>query len=111
MIAAVSVSPHADNRLGGRQPMQSGRAHISRVIFSAALVLFAFLIVAGSANAALPRSFYQLAVIIVDRDAPRVDFIFWLDSPPSTSNLTIAKTIDITASFGPELTCQAAYVG
>ncbi len=91
--------------------MQSGHTHVSRVILSAALVLFAFLIVAGSANAALPRSFYQLAVIIVDRDAPRVDFSFWLDSPPSTSNLTVAKTIDITASFDPELKCQAAIVG
>ncbi len=89
--------------------MQSGHTHVSRVIFSAALVLFAFLIVAGSANAALPRSFYQLAVIIVDRDAPRVDFIFWLDSPySSTNNQTMAKTIDITANFGPELTCDSS---
>ena len=95
------------NRLGGRQPVQSGRTHISRVISSAALVLFAFMIVAGSASAALPRSFYQLAVIIVDREAPRVDFIFWLDSPySSTNNQTMAKTIDITANFGSELKCE-----
>src|SRR6266540_42393 len=97
---------------GGRQPVQLGQAHVSQVISSAGLVLFAFLIVAGSANAALPRSFYQLAVIVVDREAPRVDFVFWLDSPYySTDNQTMAKTIDIAANFGPELTCQAAYVG
>jgi len=66
------------------------------------------MIVAGSANAALPRSFYQLAVIIVDREAPRVDFIFWLDSPySSTNNQTMAKTIDITANFGSELKCES----
>src|SRR6266545_4929034 len=109
MIAPYQSVRHTDNRLGGRQPMQSGRTHVSRVIFSAALVLFAFLIVAGSANAALQRSFYQLAVIIVDREAPQVDFSFWLDSPySSTNNQTMAKTIDITANFGPELTCDSS---
>ena len=109
MIAPYQSVRHTDNRLGGRQPVQSGRTHVSRVIFSAALVLFAFLIVAGSANAALPRSFYQLAVIIVDREAPQVDFSFWLDSPySSTNNQTMAKTIDITANFGPELTCDSS---
>ncbi len=112
MVAAVRFSPHADNRLGGRQPVQLGQAQISRVIASAGLVLFAFLTLAGSANAALPRSFYYLGVIVVDREEPRVDFVFWLDSPySSTDNQTMAKTIDVTANFGPELMCQDASPG
>ncbi len=105
MFADVAVRG-ADIRLGGRQPVQQGRARASRVIAGAALVFVAIGLAGSIASAALPRSYYQLAVIINDSRAPTVAFTFWLDSPftNTTDNITTtAKTIDITVNFGPEL--------
>src|SRR6266581_3326318 len=109
MFTAVAIFERL--RLGGRQPVRTGQLRISRIILGAALALLASLLVTSLANAAMPRSYFQLAVIIIDRSAPRVDFNFWLDSPYSSSdqatlNETMAKTVDITAMFGPELTYQ-----
>jgi len=109
MFTAVAIFGRL--RLGGRQPVRTGQLRISRIILGAALALLASLLVTSLANAAMPRSYFQLAVIIIDRSAPRVDFNFWLDSPYSSSdqatlNETMAKTVDITAMFGPELTYQ-----
>ncbi len=108
MVAAVAVR-EADIRLGGRQPVQLGQARVSRILAGSALAFLAFILIAPIGSATLPRSYYQLAVIISDSNAPRVDFFFWLDSPYNSSyNITMAKTIDISVSFGPELTYQGA---
>jgi hypothetical protein len=73
----------------------------------AALVLFS----PSSVTGAPRRSYYELVVVINDSDAPVVRFTFWLDSPypddPQNYSDTTARTLNVTADFGPEL----AYFG
>src|SRR5438552_16995279 len=110
MVAVVGVRA-ADNRLGGLQPVQNRTGRVPRFISGVALLLLAVTLAASLASAVPRRSYYQLAVILNDSHAPDVDFAFWLDSPyPNNQSYsdTMAATISITVSFGPELASDQA---
>lgn len=86
--------------------MQNRAARVPRILFGIAFPLLAILITAALVSAIPPRSYYQLAVMLNDSQAPKVDFTFWLDSPytnVSKNSTLVAATVNITVDFGPEL--------
>ena len=89
------------------------RKRLARVILAAVAVLLASLVLltAATVTAAPRRSYFQLVVIINDSNAPEVRFTLWLDSPYPNDwqnySDTTARTVNVTADFGPEL----AYYG
>ena len=90
--------------------MQNRSARVPRILFGIAFTLLSILLTAALVSAVPPRSYYQLAVILNDSQAPKVDFSFWLDSPytnVSANSTLVAATVNITVDFGPEL----AYLG
>src|SRR5437016_7614667 len=90
--------------------MQNRSARVPRILFGIAFMLLSILLTAALVSAVPPRSYYQLAVILNDSQAPKVDFSFWLDSPytnVSANSTLVAATVNITVDFGPEL----AYLG
>src|SRR2546426_11403245 len=90
--------------------MQNRAARVPRILFGIAFMLLSILLTAALVSAVPPRSYYLLAVILNDSQAPKVDFSFWLDSPyknVSANSTLVAATANITVDFGPEL----AYLG
>src|SRR2546425_7268216 len=108
MVAPVGVRV-ADNRLRGLHPVKNRTARVPRFTPAIALILLALTLTVSLAAAVPRRSYYQLAVILNDSNAPDVAFTSWLDSPyPNNASYsdTMAATISITAVFGPELALQ-----
>jgi hypothetical protein len=103
----ASASAKRTSGWGGSNQLKNQTAHIPRSLFAIVLVLLAMLVTAALVSAVARRSYYQLAVIVNDSQAPTVAFSFWLDSPypydPTNYSDTVAGTISITADFGPEL--------
>src|SRR2546428_14075863 len=86
--------------------MQNRAARVPRILFGIAFMLLSILLTAALVSAVPPRSYYQLAVILNDSQAPKVDFSFWLDSPykkVSANRTLVAATVNITLDSGPEL--------
>ncbi|HKZ99043.1 MAG TPA: hypothetical protein VJ326_05590 [Thermoplasmata archaeon] len=83
-----------------------------KAAFAAALGILALLILATAGTGAPIRSYYVLDVTIIEGESPAYAIRFDLDSPFNANQTeTMARTLDINVTLGPELTPQAIEYG